>query len=95
MPLAMDRSSSGIPIMLVVRKRKGYMATLAANPPNAPNIKVLTVGFLCAEKILLHFMTIAIRRPIGEIPGIRSVVVVVVVCLSVLLSTMYDTLFRI
>ena len=76
--------------MLVVRKRKGYMATLAANPPNAAKIKVLTVDFLCAGKILLHFITIAIRRPFGEFFGLGSAVI----CLSFFLSAIYDTLFK-
>jgi hypothetical protein len=43
MPLAMDKSSKGIPIMLVVRKRKGYMTMLAKTPPNAPSNRVLAV----------------------------------------------------
>lgn len=67
------------------------MAPLAANPPNAPNNKVLTVGFLGVGKIPLHFITIAIRRPIGEIFGLSSVVI----CLLFFLSTIYGTLFKI
>ena len=43
MPLAMDKSSKGIPIMLVVRKRKGYITMLAMTPPNAPSNRVLTI----------------------------------------------------
>lgn len=41
-PLAIDKSSRGSPIMLVVRKRNGYMAILAMIPPTAPNIETLT-----------------------------------------------------
>ena len=66
------------------------MATLAANPPNAPETRVITVGFLCVEKIPLHPVIVAIRGPIGEIFGFS----LVVICLSfLLLSTIYDTLF--
>jgi hypothetical protein len=38
----MDKSSRGRPIILVVRKRNGYMAMLAMIPPNAPDNTILT-----------------------------------------------------
>ena len=38
----MGQSSRGSPIILVVRKRNGYMAILAMIPPNAPNKIILT-----------------------------------------------------
>jgi len=53
MPLAMDKSSKGIPIILVVRKRKGYMTMLAMTPPNAPSNRVLAILWHITE-ILLH-----------------------------------------
>jgi fructose-specific phosphotransferase system IIC component len=52
MPLAMDKSSKGIPIMLVVRKRKGYITILAMTPPNAPSNRVLTILWYITE--ILH-----------------------------------------
>ena len=51
-PLAMDKSSSGSPIILVVRKRNGYMTMLAMTPPKAPSNMVLAILWYITE--ILH-----------------------------------------